>query len=222
MLSNDLRPAHHINAVDPQWLFPLERAPQPPRDKGCKHNGFADPALPSSNGSSPTPSPPISMSCCILPSQLTTSVVKIAMTSTPQMTFSPGSLVGFSPSEDHSAMVGHFDGLILQASLAAADTKELFESAVHDQLPSSVVSRRYEAWQEALAHVRSSKVTRSHHQAVLSLERDTVACEHLHQVHLRRYAQGVVQYDPPVHSCTHQCVDCHMNRCGHLPYLCRT
>ena len=81
MLSNDLRTAHHIDADDPQWLFPPERAPQPPCNKGCKHNGFVDPALPS-------PSPPISMSRCILSLQLTADVVKIAMTSTLQTTFS--------------------------------------------------------------------------------------------------------------------------------------
>ena len=40
------------------WLFPQERAPSPPRDEGCKHNGFGDPALYTSNGSPPTPSPP--------------------------------------------------------------------------------------------------------------------------------------------------------------------
>ena len=35
--------------------------------------------------------------------------------------------------------------------------------------------------------MRSSDETRSRHQAILSLERDTVACEHLCQVHLRWY-----------------------------------
>jgi len=180
MLSKDLCTAHHIDADDPQWLFPPERAPQPPCNKGCKHNGFVDPALSS-------PSPPILMSRCILPLQLTTDVVKIAMTLTPQTTFSPGSSFGFSPSEDHSAAVRHFDGLISRSSLAVADTKELFESAVHDQSPSSIMNRCYEAWQEALALVQSSEETHIRHQAFLSLERDTVACEHLRQLHLCRY-----------------------------------
>jgi len=37
--------------------FPQERAP-PPRDEGCKQNGFGNPAPHASNGSPPTPSPP--------------------------------------------------------------------------------------------------------------------------------------------------------------------
>ena len=166
-LSNGLRLTHHIDAVYPRWLFPPERATQPPRDKDCDHNGFVDPALPSSNGSPPTPSPPLSMSHCILPSQLTTAVVKIAMASTPQTTFSPSSSFGFSPSEDHSTAVRHLNDLISRARLTVADAKELFESAVHDQSPSSIVNRSYEVWQVALALVRSSEETRSRHQAVL-------------------------------------------------------
>jgi hypothetical protein len=92
--------------------FPPGTSPPTHRDKDCKHNGFGNPALPPSNGSPPTPSLPISMSGYILPSQLTTTVVKIAMPSTPQMTFSPGSSSRFSPSEDHSTTVSHFDSLI--------------------------------------------------------------------------------------------------------------
>jgi hypothetical protein len=42
---------------DARWLFPQERAP-PPRDEGCKQNGFGDPAPQASNGSPPIPSPP--------------------------------------------------------------------------------------------------------------------------------------------------------------------
>jgi hypothetical protein len=53
-------PARPDDAVDAQWLFPQERAPSPPRNKSCKYNGFGDPALLSSNGSQPTPSPPFS------------------------------------------------------------------------------------------------------------------------------------------------------------------
>jgi hypothetical protein len=154
-------PAPPDDAINARWLFPQERAPSPPRDEGCKHNGFVDPALSSSNGSPPTPSPPMSMSRCILPSHLTTDAVKIAMTSTPQMTFSPSSSFGFSPFEDHSAAVHHFDGLISWVRLAVAAAKEFFESAVHDQSPSTVVNRCYEAWQGALFRVRSSEETRS-------------------------------------------------------------
>ena len=104
-LSNSPPPAHPDDAINARWLFPQEQAPSPPRDKGCKHNGFGDPALPPSNGSPPTPSPPMLMAHCILPSQLTTAVMKTAMTLTPQTTFSPGSSFGFSPHEDHSAAV---------------------------------------------------------------------------------------------------------------------
>ena len=50
-------------------------------------------------------------------------------------------------------MVRHFDGLISRARRAIAAAKELFESAIHDQLPSSIVNRYYEAWQAALALV---------------------------------------------------------------------
>jgi hypothetical protein len=41
----------------PPWNEPLH----PPRDEGCKHNGFGDPALHASNGSQPTPSPHFSL-----------------------------------------------------------------------------------------------------------------------------------------------------------------
>ena len=54
------RPDGTVEAVmvkDAQWLFPQERAP-PPRDEGCKQNGFGDPAPHTSNGSLPTLSPP--------------------------------------------------------------------------------------------------------------------------------------------------------------------
>ena len=89
-----------------------------------------------------------------------------------------------------------------------ADTKKLFESAVHDPLPSSVVNRRYEAWQEALALVRSFEETRSRHQAILSLERDTVACKHLCQVHLRPYVVAMLNalFDT-IHQCTATCAN---------------
>jgi hypothetical protein len=112
-------PAHpdDDDAVDPRWLFPPERAPQPTRDKGCEHNGFGDPALPPSNVSLPTPSPTMSMACCILPSQLTTAVVKIA---------SPGTLFGFSPYEGHSAGVRHLDVMISLWSITVTHTKWLF------------------------------------------------------------------------------------------------
>ena len=58
MMSNGPPPARPDGTVNnAQWLFPQERAP-PPRNEGCKHNGFGDPALHASNGSLPTPSPP--------------------------------------------------------------------------------------------------------------------------------------------------------------------
>jgi hypothetical protein len=57
-MSNGPTPARPDGTVDDaQWLFPQERAP-PPRDEGCKQNGFGDPAPHSSNGFPPTPSPP--------------------------------------------------------------------------------------------------------------------------------------------------------------------
>jgi hypothetical protein len=55
------------------------------------------------------------------------------------------------------------------------------------------LNRCYEAWQAALALVRSSDETRSRHQAILSLERDTVACKHLRQVHLRWYVVAMLK-----------------------------
>jgi hypothetical protein len=58
MMSNGPPPARPDGTVDDaRWLFPQERAP-PPRDEGCKQNGFGDPAPHMSNGSPPTPSPP--------------------------------------------------------------------------------------------------------------------------------------------------------------------
>ena len=58
MMSNGPHPARPDCTVDDaRWLFPQERAP-PPRDEGCKKNGFGDPAPHTSNGSPPTPSPP--------------------------------------------------------------------------------------------------------------------------------------------------------------------
>jgi hypothetical protein len=57
-MSNGPHPARPDCTVDDaRWLFPQERAP-PPRDEGCKKNGFGDPAPHTSNGSPPTPSPP--------------------------------------------------------------------------------------------------------------------------------------------------------------------
>ena len=58
MMSNGPPPARPDGTVDDaRWLFPQERAP-PPRDEGCKQNGYGDPAPHTSNGSPPTPSPP--------------------------------------------------------------------------------------------------------------------------------------------------------------------
>ena len=59
-MSNGPPPARPDDAVDARWLFLQEQAPSPPRDKGCKHNGFGDPAPLSSNCSQPNPSPPFS------------------------------------------------------------------------------------------------------------------------------------------------------------------
>jgi len=173
------------DAVDPRWLSPPEQAPQSPRDKDCEHNGFGNPALPPSNGSPPTPSPPMSMSCCILPSRLMTAVVKIAMTSTPQTTFSRGSLFGFSPYEDHSAAVCHLDVMISLWSITVAHNEWIFESAVRNLSPS--VMDRYAAWQNTLARLRSFEARRSRHQAVLSLECDKVTCTRLRHAHLHQY-----------------------------------
>ena len=60
MMSNGTPPAHPDDAINTHWLFPQERAPSPPRDEGCEHNGFGDPALLSSNGPQSNPSPPFS------------------------------------------------------------------------------------------------------------------------------------------------------------------
>ena len=59
-MSDGPPPAQPDDAVDARWLFPQERAPSPPCDEGCKHNGSGDPALLLSNGPQPTPSPPFS------------------------------------------------------------------------------------------------------------------------------------------------------------------
>jgi len=59
MMSNGTPPARPDDAINTRWLFPQERAPSPPRDEGCKHNGFGDPALLPGNGSPPPSSPTI-------------------------------------------------------------------------------------------------------------------------------------------------------------------
>jgi hypothetical protein len=66
-------PAPHVVAIDDnaRWLFPLERAPPPPRDEGCTSHGLSDPAPLQSNCSLP-PSPPILMTSP-LPSSHTSS-----------------------------------------------------------------------------------------------------------------------------------------------------
>jgi hypothetical protein len=48
-------PAPHVIAVDDnaRWLFPLERAPPPPRNEGCILHGLSNPTPLQSNGSSP-------------------------------------------------------------------------------------------------------------------------------------------------------------------------
>ena len=98
--------------------------------------------------------------------------MKIVMiTLTPQTTFSPASSFGFSPYEDHPAVVRHLDVMISLSSITVADTKWLFESAIHNQL-AYVVHRYMASLQEALARVRLFKARRSCHQAVHSLERD--------------------------------------------------
>ena len=59
-MSNDSLLARPDDAINAQWLFPQERVPSPPGNKGCKHNGLGNPTLLSSNGLQPTPSPPFS------------------------------------------------------------------------------------------------------------------------------------------------------------------
>ena len=59
-MSNGPPPARPDDAINARWLFPQERAPSPPCNEGCKHNGLGNPALLSSNGSKPTPSPTFS------------------------------------------------------------------------------------------------------------------------------------------------------------------
>ena len=51
-MSNGLPPARPDDAINARWLFPQERAPSPPCDEGCKHNGLGDPALLSSKAPS--------------------------------------------------------------------------------------------------------------------------------------------------------------------------
>jgi hypothetical protein len=125
------------------------------------------------------------MSRCILPSQITATVVKTAMTSTPQTTFSSGSSFGFSPHEDHSAAVCHIDVMISLWSLTVTSTEWLLVSAICNQLPDLV--DRHAAWQKALDRVRSFEARQSRHQAVLSLECDKETCKQLRHLHLHRY-----------------------------------
>jgi hypothetical protein len=69
MMSNGTPPpAPHVVAIEDnaRWLFPLERAPPPPRNEGWILQGLSDPAPLQSNDSSP-PSPPI-LKMSLLPS----------------------------------------------------------------------------------------------------------------------------------------------------------
>ena len=116
--------------------------------------------------------------------------------------FSHSEWLGFSLSEDHSAAIHYFDWRIPLVHIAVAEFKKRFESAIYNQLPSSVVNRCYEEWQLALAFLRSSEDKRSCHQAVLSLERDTVACDHLRQVHLTRSSAQVMTPPSPTTTTT--------------------
>ena len=190
-MSNSPPPACPSNAINAQWLFPQEQAPSPPHDEDCKHNGFGDPALPLSNSSPPTPSLPMAMSRCILPSQLTTAVVKTTTTSTLQTTFSPGSLFGFSPHKDHSAAVRHLDVMISLGSFTVTSFKWLLESTIRDQLP-DVVDRQA-AMQKALDCVRLYEARQSRHQAVLYLEHDKVTCKQLRHLHLHWYVVATLK-----------------------------
>jgi hypothetical protein len=97
-MSNGPPPAHHvnaINAVDAQWLFPLECTSPPPRYKGCLHNGTGKPTHALSPGM---------MSHSILLSTLLA-----AMTLPPQATSYPGSSFGFLPNKDHVAALRALD-----------------------------------------------------------------------------------------------------------------
>ncbi len=62
MMSNGTPLARPDDAINTRWLFPQEQAPSAPRDEGCKHNGFGDPALLLSNGYPPPSLPTISTS----------------------------------------------------------------------------------------------------------------------------------------------------------------
>ena len=106
--------------------------------------------------------------------------------------FSHSKWLGFSLSEDHSAAVRYFNWRFPLVRIAVAGCKKRFESAVYDQLSSSILNRCYEEWQMALTFLRSSEDKRSCHQAVLCLERDMVTCDHLCQVHLPRSSAQVM------------------------------
>ena len=181
MSSNGPPPAPHVVAVDEnaRWLFPLERAPPPPLE-GCLQHGNGDPALHVSKGSPSDPSPHILTSRCIVPSALT-----IAMTSSPQTTFSPGSLFGCSPHVwSHQLEIQSIDSLISLTRITAKLDKESFKSAIHNNELSSVVTERHKNWMASLASLRLYEAKRRHHQAALDLERDTEKCACLCQAHL--------------------------------------
>ena len=56
--------------------------------------------------------------------------------------------------------------------------------------------------------MRSSDETRSRHQAILSLERDTVACKHLRQVHLCWYVVATLKASfDTIHQSTAACLN---------------
>jgi hypothetical protein len=61
-IENTSREKMRNGGTPPAHLDKAERA-KVFDDEGCKHNGFGDPALYTSNGSPPTPSPPSKSSC---------------------------------------------------------------------------------------------------------------------------------------------------------------
>ena len=71
MMSNGPPPARSDGTVDDaRWFFPQERA-HPPRDKGCKQNGFGDPAPQSNQPSSLSGASTLAKKVLMEPSWLT-------------------------------------------------------------------------------------------------------------------------------------------------------
>jgi hypothetical protein len=179
MLSNGPLLAFHVDAVDvnAQWLFPLEQAPPPPRNKGYVHNGAGEPAPAMSNGSQPAPSPPM-MSSPSLPSSTPTN----AMTSSLQTTPSQGSSLNRADGVTSLVILTHHDALTKANTIALSQEilAQRAELAEHAQWVKAARSAGLAEWRcqedaaQAKAFADKADMHRCHDVALLAIRQRAI------------------------------------------------